>query len=283
MTSLPSYADYGTYDESAHPDLWDGVVGYWAPCLGPTGLRLHDVSRWNNWGTLTNMDAASDWGVDGGQYVLDFDGSNDYVATSFLPQFRARDFSIHIAFIASDVTAKCIFGTINTGTSTVLQINMNSTFIGASSVGKVAFQLRSTTGLRRYVDAGTGLNDGKPHTIVCVRRDATTEIHIDGKEATLSGDTATSISGSLYDTEFPVTIGARNLRGVIDLFTPARCSDIVVWDRAVSPNEIYWMHNIGRGGMLQRRTRRRAYSVQAGFRAHYATQRNAQLIGGGLR
>ena len=41
----PSFQDYGTYDESAYPELWDGVVGYWAPCLGPTGTRLFDVSR----------------------------------------------------------------------------------------------------------------------------------------------------------------------------------------------------------------------------------------------
>ena len=75
----PSWQHYGTYDESAYPELWGGVVGYWAPCLGPSGTRLHDVSRFNNWGTLTNMDAATDWVVDGGQYALDFDGSNDYV------------------------------------------------------------------------------------------------------------------------------------------------------------------------------------------------------------
>ncbi|MFZ9091603.1 MAG: hypothetical protein ACO3FE_16115, partial [Planctomycetaceae bacterium] len=71
----PSFEDYGTYDDSAHSDLWDGVVGYWAPCLGPTGTRLHDVSRGNSWGTLTNMDAATEWVIDGGQYALDFDGA----------------------------------------------------------------------------------------------------------------------------------------------------------------------------------------------------------------
>ena len=79
MTRLASWADYGTHDESAYPELWRGCVGAWAPCLGPTGTRLHDLSRYRNWGTLTNMDAATDWVVSGGRYALDFDGTNDFV------------------------------------------------------------------------------------------------------------------------------------------------------------------------------------------------------------
>ena len=67
----PSWQDFATHDESAFPELWDGVVGAWAPCLGPTGLRLHDHSRRSNWGTLTNMDNATDWVVNDGQYALD--------------------------------------------------------------------------------------------------------------------------------------------------------------------------------------------------------------------
>ena len=63
----PSLSDYGTYDESTVPRLWDGVIGAWCPSLGPTGSRFHDFSRYGNWGTLTNMDPPTDWVVDGGQ------------------------------------------------------------------------------------------------------------------------------------------------------------------------------------------------------------------------
>ncbi len=38
--SRPSWQDFGTHDESAYPELWDGVVGAWCPSLGQTGLRL---------------------------------------------------------------------------------------------------------------------------------------------------------------------------------------------------------------------------------------------------
>lgn len=79
MTRLASWQNFGTNDESAYPELWRGCVGAWAPCLGPTGTRLHDLSRYENWGTLTNMDAATDWVVNGGRYGLDFDAVDDVV------------------------------------------------------------------------------------------------------------------------------------------------------------------------------------------------------------
>ena len=45
----PSWQDYATYDESAYPNLWDGVVGAWCPFLGPTGNRQHDLSWSRVW------------------------------------------------------------------------------------------------------------------------------------------------------------------------------------------------------------------------------------------
>lgn len=65
--------------EPRYPQLWQGCVGAWAPCLGPSGLTLRDWSGLANHGTLTSMDPATDWVVSGGKNALDFDGSNDYV------------------------------------------------------------------------------------------------------------------------------------------------------------------------------------------------------------
>ena len=64
--------------------LTDGLVGRWHPTTDNTGngtTTLYDQAGSNN-GTLTNMDAATDWvadTADGGVRALDFDGSNDYV------------------------------------------------------------------------------------------------------------------------------------------------------------------------------------------------------------
>lgn len=78
---LPTASRWNTYSRSRYPALWNGCVAAWCPSLGPSGSRLHDYSRRNNWGTLTNMDPATDWVVSGGAYALDFDGSNDNVTT----------------------------------------------------------------------------------------------------------------------------------------------------------------------------------------------------------
>ena len=80
----PSYkAGYAkSADESASPHLWNGLVGAWMPSLGVTGETLRDVSGNENHGTLTNMDAATDWVATSKGLALDFDGSNDYVPCS---------------------------------------------------------------------------------------------------------------------------------------------------------------------------------------------------------
>jgi len=70
--------------ESAHPEFWKGLVGAWVPALGPTGLTLRDVSAYENHGTLTNMDPATDWNITGKSrlpgYGLNFaEGSSNLV------------------------------------------------------------------------------------------------------------------------------------------------------------------------------------------------------------
>ena len=77
----PSYkAGYAkSAAESAKPNLWKGLVGAWAPNLGITGDMLRDVSGNGNHGTLTNMDAATDWVATSKGLALDFDGVDDHV------------------------------------------------------------------------------------------------------------------------------------------------------------------------------------------------------------
>ena len=59
----PSYANgFAPRDgPPANPNLWQGLVGLWAPSLGPTGLTLRDQSGFQNDGTLTLMGPATTW------------------------------------------------------------------------------------------------------------------------------------------------------------------------------------------------------------------------------
>ena len=77
----PSYqAGYArNASESENPNLWDGLVGAWMPSFGVTGETLRDVSGNGNHGTLTNMDAATDWVGTSKGLALDFDGTNEMV------------------------------------------------------------------------------------------------------------------------------------------------------------------------------------------------------------
>lgn len=88
--ALPQIPSYGRgfarcAAESAYPNLWKGLLGLWAPYLGPTGLTLYDWSGYGRHGTLTDMDPATDWVASPHGSVLDFDGADDQVAV--VPKF----------------------------------------------------------------------------------------------------------------------------------------------------------------------------------------------------
>ena len=89
--------------EARFPTLWDGRVFSVCPSIqGPSGLRLWDTSGRANHGTLTNMDAPTDWVRSAGAYALDFDGVNDQV--SFLAIAPALGFGVSLWFRAASLT-----------------------------------------------------------------------------------------------------------------------------------------------------------------------------------
>jgi len=74
-------------DESASPHLWNGLVGAWMPSLGVTGETLRDVSGNGNHGTLTGMDAATDWVATSKGLALDMVSPNDYIDAGSMDDF----------------------------------------------------------------------------------------------------------------------------------------------------------------------------------------------------
>ncbi len=70
---------------SAFPQAWKGLIGIWAPFLGPTGTTLRDVSGYGNHGTFAaSMDPATDWLIGGDSrlpgYVIRNTGDGDQVS-----------------------------------------------------------------------------------------------------------------------------------------------------------------------------------------------------------
>ena len=276
----PSFQDYGTYDESAHSDLWDGVVGYWAPCLGPTGTRLFDVSRFNNWGTLRNMDAATDWVIGGGQYALDFDGVNDFVETT------KGDYGLVGAYAVSAWVYR------TTTPSTGIEVLINNHRISGALVSGFDLRMYTDAGVQKIGLVGSNGTTGELGTdinytwtlsqwthILFTRFAGTNRFYANG----VASGTPTLASDLTGSTAKALRIGSFGLFGANDLgrYFAGRVAEVVIHNRGLSPSDAARLYNLGRGGMLERRRRRRVYSVQADVVRSYLFLNRGQVIGGG--
>lgn len=250
----PTWENFATHDESIVPELWDGVSVALAPCLGPTGSRLHDHSRRANWGVLTNMDNATDWVLSDGQYALDFDGSNDYL---LLPQSIALPLPAAISLWFQHTTTS-VFILSEPGNA-----SNNAQLLGFS--GQIAMGL---TNVGAAQITGPVVNDGKWHHLMAVWA-ATNDrrLYVDGKLAgTSTFDNATNFAVSYFCA-----------RSQSSLFYQGKLDDIKVRSIAPNANSVRLEYQLGRGGMYQRRRRRAIYLPQAGFQAAWARGSNVML------
>jgi hypothetical protein len=247
----PSWQDFGTHDESAVPELWNGVVGAWAPCLGPTGSRLHDHSRRSNWGTLTNMDNATDWAINGGQYALDFDGSNDEVTTpAIMPAVAARSMSAWV--LTRNVTgSQWFFGSGFLANNAAFIVGVQAGAWAVTQYGAVVF----VTGAAANVWA---------HIVVV---NAGTQWTIYANGIPVTGTMTTTLAAH------PVFLGSYGGGG----YWNGQIADVAIWQRALTAGEIMQLYQLGRGGMYQRRRRRAIYLPQDGFQAAWARGSNVML------
>ena len=271
----PSWQDFGTYDESAYPELWDGVVGAWCPSLGPTGLRLHDHSKRSNWGTLTNMDAATDWVVQDGQYALDLDGVNDWVLLGSQPSisgaFQQLTKSLWVR-IRDTSALKYLFADFNAaGNTSRLSISHDTVFR--------AFQNTATS-----LTGTTTIVTGQWYMVTVARND--------GTGAGNTGSIGLYVNGTLeasatYSYSSPALQASGEQLGRSNAtfgdHPNAQIAEAQMWSRTLAANEIRQLYLIGRGGMFERRRRtlRRVAVEQGAFRTYWARRQN-QIIGGGV-
>ena len=255
MIDNPSYQDFATHDDSAYPELWDGCVGAWAPCLGPTGLRLHDMGGRANWGTLTNMDAATDWVVDGGRYALDFDGTNDFVDLSLNCSKLASFLGLTMSFwgVRRVSLANLHFGAEVTGT-TYLDI------WPAGATDFVYFQIAPN-----FLGFRSNLTTWAQYAMRW--RPGTIQGFING--VLVASGTGPS---TLPTVNANIQIGAYRF-GAQTQFANGLSDDAAIWSRWLSDAEMSLSYKIGRGGMYTPRRRRKAYFGQQ-FNAAWARGAN---------
>jgi hypothetical protein len=243
-------------------NLWQGVVGYWSASAGPSGYRLLDRSGRGNHGTLTNMDAATDWVVDGGRYALDFDGSNDFAdlgTTQFLTvgepytlswwekiTSSANTYQSRFSLSAGGSVRLLVLRTKDTVNYSPLAFGYSPTVIDHTSVLS-APSVVSSVGLWNHFVIGAQSFEQGIVASLCVINGVSFSLTLKG-----AGFTTIARNGLGWDG--------------VDSGSEALLDDVVIYRRLLSTGQARQLYQIGRGGMLTPRRRRRAYSVATGLR-----------------
>jgi hypothetical protein len=230
----PSYATgYAkNASESANPNLWKGLVGAWMPSFGVTGNTLKDVSGNGNDGTLTNMDAATDWVTTSKGLALDFDGVNDYVSVdqSSLASIRGgSEFSVSFLVKKSASYKDASIGAWH-------HTSRNGFFVEWYIDGNLYFG-NSNGGSNNNV-ASLNWSIDFQH-IVCVFNGKETtnaakgKIYANGKSLNISSAGLNTTTVSNYAVDF--TIGRLT---DYPLLTTGNITNVTLYNRALSPSEI---------------------------------------------
>jgi hypothetical protein len=231
-------------------------------------LRLHDHSRFSNWGTLTDMTLATDWQVQNGQYALAFVSPKRVVmnATALQP------LSYSVSVWAKRNTIASSYRVV-WGLGASLSISM-----WVYGNGDIGFgNANGTWSLASAI--WTDTTDWH-HIVINVRNSAVTtghELFFDGKlVAQFSGSSASGAWTNPVLGFWSITGAGKGFDGWLD--------DWQARSRSTTPQEVSRLYLLGRGGMFERRRRtlrRVAVEQGAAFKAYWARRQN-QIIGGGV-
>lgn len=242
-----------TRSEALHPRMFPDA-GWWCPSLqSPGGTRLHDL-RGSNWGTLNNIDPATDWVVSGGKGALDFDNTNDTVSIPSIPAIRSGPFTVSLWYYPFSITG------------------LNQIFAQWSIAGLIAF--RNGTSLAwqigNRVTTSAVFTANLWHHVICFRQEngtlrAMVNAILDPGSAAATSQSSTE----LFLLGGPVAgagTGAGNC--LID--------DVRIFSRSLSFAEGRQLYHLGRGNMPM--VRKRRYTEEAGA----TTNRRRRIICGSV-
>jgi hypothetical protein len=260
----PSWQHFATHDESEYPELWRGVRGYWAPCLGPSGTRLHGMSGRGNWGTLTGVAPANAWVVSDGQYAasLSFSPAAQYFDVSNLNRSLEVPGRLSVVAWARPTASATSVGrelcSLYHSTSDPF-VSYGIQWHSLAAPNAWSWQV-ATTSYNPLASAITrSLN--RWYCVVGVYTGAEVQLWVDGLV-----DSTRAQSGAINYNNQNFSIGTWPGSFSADEQFQGQVSDVILFDRALSPNEIRLLYQIGRGGMLTPRRRRRAYFAGSGLR-----------------
>jgi len=261
--------------------LSDGLVGYWSPWLGSSGYQLLDRTGRGNHGTLTNMDAGTDWvgatiqGRSG--YALDFDGSNDFVDIPLRDPLQSLQVPMTIG--AWVYKSSGTNGAIFTQYSAVT--NHRLIKLAAFSTSEFAYYASTSNGGFQRVAYSTVPSVNNWHFLTWIVQGTLTaptcRLSADGVEQSFS----LSALSTTPNVTVPLRIACTTSTNVPSEHNQVRIAELNVWNRSLLAAEIRELYRLGPGWYQPCQRKRYAFVGGAGFKAYWA-KRQSQLIGGGV-
>lgn len=233
----------------APTSLWDGLVldGAYAG-LHPGTNRFVDGSGLENHGTLTNMDASTDWvwSDELGRWALDFDGSNDLVVTPV------------IALGTTYSLSWCMQYTKTTGGEPIGGANLNNSYGCYVNSPTTATTLIHSPIFPAASVASDSLGVLSPIELMhfsIVRKNARVEFYVRGLKL---GGTKTLANNEPFSVSL---LGSERLTPVYQF--KGKLADVLFHNRDISPPEITWLAD--RSNRLYTPDTRRAIWVPTPF------------------
>jgi hypothetical protein len=227
-------------------------VAAWIPSLDAVGngtTTLTDLVGSNN-GTLTNMDAATDWVADtnaGGVRALDLDGVNDYVNVPSIATLNVPGaitvsswFNLNATPVDNQgIAAKWRTATPLNGRQYLLGVGVGSlVFGGISSNG--TFQAGN------FITSPSAVsNNVWNHAAMVFTPGVSISLYVNGVSAVSSATAATTI----FQGTAPLTIGHQANLAFPNLHFNGRIDDVRLFDQSLSLAEIQYLYagGFGRG------------------------------------
>jgi len=227
--------DSGARVNLQHP-LGRGCVGWWEMNVG-SGLVVPDISGQNNHGTMTNMDAATDWvqGRRGGEGALEFDGSDDYVNCGDAADL-AGDFTLSMVLNADawDIGPRKYNGIVSkrdTYAGMAWQFYYNGQ-VGAGAVGLTMWF--GASGVNKLY-FGTTPSAGQWHSIILTRAGNNFTTYVDGLQDAVLVD-ANAIPANADSVRIAALGG--DVLGNPDYVFDGRFANAAIYSRALPASEI---------------------------------------------
>lgn len=213
----------------------EGLVG-WFPLKEGNGNRVYDLSGYGLSGAMTGMSAVTDWGIGNASGIgreLNFNGSTAYIEMDHNPpQLEPPKNLTVMAWCKANNTTQNNIGIVmkrwSEGTNP-----WNSYTIHGANGAPLKYAWGISSGVFGSWTAISGPNATTNWTHVTGTYDgANLRIYYDGVEKTVSGSVTLTIG---YSTT-PLRLGTAQSDG---FRFNGRISDVRIFDRALSPEEIY--------------------------------------------